>query len=155
MERLGDVARRTLAAAGPAAGGDLLAIAQAWPAVVGPAVAAAAWPHRIARDGTLHVATSSSVWAFELGRMQGEILDRLRAQVPGATPTSLRFAVGPVPAADAVPLPDGDPLPAPTESERVQASAMAATIDDADLRESVARAAAASLARARSDRRFW
>ena len=40
-------------------------------------VAANAWPARIARDGTLHVNTSSSAWAFELGQLAPTILERL------------------------------------------------------------------------------
>ena len=65
-------------------------------------VAANAWPARIARDGTLHVNTSSSAWAFELGQLAP---DDPRAAARGArrgAPKALRFAPGhlPEPAAD-------------------------------------------------------
>ena len=56
-----------------------------WPGAVGPQIARFAWPARIARDGTVHVATSDSVWAFELGQRAEEIggTFSLRA-VPGS-----------------------------------------------------------------------
>ena len=63
-EPLGGDVRRQLARLGPA--GDTVEIAAAWPAAVGRAIAANAWPARVSRDGTLHVSTSSSTWAFEL-----------------------------------------------------------------------------------------
>ena len=66
MERIGRTVERELARGGsrdaiPARRPD-----SAWPAVVGDAVARHAWPLRIARDGTLHVATASATWAQEL-----------------------------------------------------------------------------------------
>ena len=42
-----------------------------WPERSAPAIARNAWPARIARDGTLHVSTADSVWAFELGHQRG------------------------------------------------------------------------------------
>ena len=59
-----DEIRRELSRFGPAAGlGDIVA---AWPECFGAGIAANAWPARLARDGSLHVTTSSSAWAFEL-----------------------------------------------------------------------------------------
>jgi len=77
--------------------GQVAELTAAWPAAVGDAIARAAWPQRVSRDGTLVVATSSSTWAFELGRMAPEILEKLREAVPGAVPTALKFVPGPVP----------------------------------------------------------
>ena len=77
MERIGNEVKRTLAASG---GGGALALSEitaAWPSAVGDAVARQAWPQRIGRDGTLHVATSSATWAFELDRLAPEIDERL------------------------------------------------------------------------------
>jgi hypothetical protein len=48
-----------------------------WPGTVGEAIARNAWPARIARDGTVHVSTADSVWAFELGQRSKEIAERL------------------------------------------------------------------------------
>ena len=36
------------------------------------AIARNAWPLRIGRDGTLHVAAASATWAFELDRMSAD-----------------------------------------------------------------------------------
>jgi hypothetical protein len=155
MERLGDDVRKALAATGAPEAGPLTAIVEAWPAAVGDAIARAAWPARLARDGTLHVATVSSTWSFELGRLAAEIAGRLSAALGEDAPTALRFAPGRVPeppAPAAAERPAG--VPEPTASERAEAARLAAPIADADLRELVARAAAASHAAGRSNRAF-
>lgn len=155
MDRLDHQLRRELGRLGGPVDGDMVAIVRAWPGAVGETVARNAWPARLARDGTLHVNAVSSTWAFELGRLAPTILETLRAELAEAAPAGLKFAPGPVPepAADAPEdrLPD---RPEPAPAERAEAAALAAEIDDPELRELVARAAAASLARARSDRRF-
>jgi hypothetical protein len=155
MERLGEDARRLLAAAG-APGVDRLAeITNVWRDAVGAPIAHAAWPRRLAKDGTLHVATTSSTWAFELDRLSADILDRLRGALHGdQIPVALRFAPG------LVPEPSSDaPQAAPTTVQvspesRSEALRLASPIEDPELRELVSRAAAASLERARSDRGF-
>ncbi|HXY17277.1 MAG TPA: DUF721 domain-containing protein [Gaiellaceae bacterium] len=154
MRRLGDDARRLLASSGVPDPGPLDAIAAVWPAAVGSAIARSAWPRRIARDGTLHVATVSSTWAFELDRLGPEMLERLATALEGtagaAVPTSLRFAPGPVP--EPAPEPGEQPpveLAADPQS-REEGIAVASSIDDEELRGLVARAAAASLAWSRS-----
>src|SRR5215470_14218902 len=98
MERLGDDAHRLLAAAG-APGVDRLAeITKVWRDAVGAPIARAAWPRRLAKDGTLHVATVSSTWAFELDRLSADILARLSGALDDErVPSLLRFAPGPVP----------------------------------------------------------
>ena len=155
MERLGDDAGRLLAAAGAPRVDELAAVVGAWPAVVGETVARNAWPQRIARDGTLHVATTSSTWAFELGRLADEVLGRLRASLGGDVPATLRFAPGPVPEPSA-PGPDGSiEQPRPGPEEHRAAAVAAAQIADPELRTLVARAAAASLARGADDQPVW
>jgi hypothetical protein len=113
-----------------------------WPAVVGEAIARNAWPARIARDGTVHVSTADSIWAFELGQRAQEIADRLGVPklrfAPGALPEPPREA-----AAEAV-------VPTPEEEER--ARALASRIEDENLRESVQKAVRLALARERHDR---
>jgi hypothetical protein len=155
MERLGDDASRLLAAAGVPRVDALSAVVDAWPEAVGDAVARNAWPQRVARDGTLHVATTSSAWAFELGRLTPQMLEGLRRMLGSATPAALRFAPGPVPEP---PAPDPatrlSPPAAGPEERRAGAEA-ASAIGDPELRELVARAAAASLARAADDHSFW
>lgn len=157
MERIGDEVRRAFADAGDGRSRALPELVAAWPGVVGDVVARQAWPLRIGRDGTLHVATSSSTWAFELDRLAPEILDRLRA-VPGLeAPSALRFRPGPLPehGPDAALLASSAATPPPATPEiAAEAASVASAIDDPDLRELVSRAARASLARARSDQRI-
>jgi hypothetical protein len=155
VERIDKEVQRRLAASG---GGTALALAEitsAWPAAVGEAVARQAWPQRVSRDGTLHVATSSATWAFELDRLGPEIRERLSALLGELAPAKLRFKVGPIPE-PAAPDSAGSALsaePLPTTPEATsRAAALASEIDDPDLRDLVARAARASLSRGRSDR---
>jgi hypothetical protein len=156
MERLGDDARRLLAAAGAPEAGPLSGITAVWADAVGAPIARSAWPLRLARDGTLHVATVSSTWAFELDRLAPELLARLRAAVGDDAPGSIRFAVGPVPEAGAREEPPGSvDIQPPSFEARREGAALAAAISDPELRELVARAAAASLARPPADRGIW
>jgi hypothetical protein len=155
MERLGEDARRLLAGAGAPGVDELAAVTGSWRAAVGDAIARAAWPRRLARDGTLHVATTSSTWAFELDRLAPEILSRLRVELQEeGVPTALRFAPGPVPEpADATDAAAPPAIEVSPES-RSEGARLASPIEDPELRELVSRAAAASLERARSDRGF-
>jgi hypothetical protein len=156
MKRLGDDPRRLLAAAGVPAAGRLAELVRAWPAAVGEAIARNAWPQRLARDDTLHVATSSSAWAFELAHLAPDVLERLREAVPESAPAALRFAPGNVPAAGAeAESPGRVDTESPTQADRREGAAIAAAIGDVELAQLVARAAAASLARVRSDRGVW
>jgi hypothetical protein len=150
MERIGANVRRELGRFGPAAG--MSELVEAWPAVVGEAIARNAWPARLARDGTLHVATGSAAWAFELAHLEGELLGRLRAAVGEAAPARLRFALGRLPEASAEPeAVEASPI-APSATQVDEAERLASGIEDEELRATVARAAAQSLARAASGR---
>ena len=151
MERLDGSVRRALRRAGVPDAGLLAELTRVWPEAVGPAVARAAWPQRLARDGTLVVTTVSSTWAFELGRMGEEVRAKLEAALGGEAPPSLRFVTGPVPSPGAEEQPTPPPL-APSPEEEAQAASLAASIDDLGLRDAVRRALAASLAAGRSDR---
>jgi hypothetical protein len=127
--------------------GDAVA---AWPDAVGAAIAEQAWPARIARDGTLTVATSSSVWAFELTQLEATIRERLAAMLGDAGPARLRFVPGRLPERGAE-RPEGAPPPPPLEvgaEARRRGEELARPIEDEELRALVARAAATSLARA-------
>ena len=157
MERIGGEIDRELARSGSRDAIPLAAITAAWPVAVGAAVARQAWPLRLGRDGTLHVAVASSTWAHELDRLQDAILDGLRAQLADATPPAVRFAVGPIPepptSIEDAATENDPPIAVPPEVESAAAAA-ASEIDDPELRELVARAARASLVKARSDRDF-
>jgi hypothetical protein len=154
MDRLDRQVRRELGRFGPM-DGDMTAIVRVWTTAVGETVARNAWPARLARDGTLHVNTASATWAFELGSLAPTILEQLRAELGDAAPPKLRFVPGPIP--DPIAETPEQRAPTPPEivaEDRDQASRLASAIDNEELRELVARAAAASLARVRSDRSF-
>ena len=147
MERIESEVKHELARLGPS--GAIGAIADAWPAAVGETIAANAWPARVARDGTLHVAASSSTWAFELSQLASQVLERLRETLGADAPSGLRFALGHVPerlepaASTSVREP-----PRASPQQEAQAAELAAVIEDEELREMVKKAAAMSLARA-------
>ncbi len=152
LGRIGDEVGRELGRFPAAA--DMAAIVAAWPAAVGSAVARNAWPARLSRDGTLHVATSSSAWAFELTQLAGDVLARLREALPPEhVPASLRLAPGRLPEPVADPADQtSEPPPAPDPETLAEAERLAAEVGDESLRSLIARAAAASLSRASSDR---
>jgi hypothetical protein len=122
---------------------------------VGAEIARNAWPARLARDGTLHVATSSSTWAFELTQLEDDVRSRLATKLGSGVPKRLRFAPGPLPAPAAEPSgPAQRKRLVASARARLQAASLTAEIEDVELRKAVARAAAASLERAASDRSF-
>jgi hypothetical protein len=110
---------------------------------VGESVARNAWPARIGRDGTVHVNTRDSVWAFELGHRGAEIASRLGVE-------RVRFAPGPLPVHEAADVrraavrPTGDALLAAAE--------IAGPIENENLRETVQKAVGFWLVRRPSDR---
>jgi hypothetical protein len=145
-ERIGGEVVRELARFGPVAG--MTEIVRAWPAAMGEQIARNAWPARLARDGKLHVATSSSAWAFELAQLEPKLLERLAEHLRDDVPAGLRFAPGKLPE----PATTGDEDASrrgrkPTAEERGRAAELTREIEDESLRKIVAKAAAASLAR--------
>jgi hypothetical protein len=141
VERLSDTVRVELGRFGDA--GDLGEILDRWVDAVGEGIARNAWPSRIARDGTLHVNTADSVWAFELSHQAPEVAVRLG--VP-----AIRFAPGPLAVEDR-----STPAPAfaePSEDDLRDAAGIAAPIADENLRKTVEKAVGLSLASGRSGR---
>lgn len=116
-------------------------VLERWVAAVGVGIARNAWPARIARDGTVHVNTADSVWAFELGHRAAEIAAKLEA-------TGVRFAPGPLPEPDEERV---EPTVETTPEDDERARAIASTITDEKLRESVQKAVSFGLARGRDD----
>jgi hypothetical protein len=151
MERIGRNVRSELGRFGPA--GGMAEIVAAWVTVVGDSIAANSWPARLARDGTLHVSVSSSPWAFELAQLEPEIAARLAHALGEDRPRRLRFAPGPLPESGAGNVrKEGRISPRPSADDQAAAAKIAAPVRDSELRELISRAAAASLARASSDR---
>ena len=118
-------------------------VVEAWPGAVGEAIARNAWPSRIGRDGTLHVNTADSLWAFELGHRSSEIAGRLGVE-------SIRFAPGPLAAAEAAP-PRQRPVE-PSQEEAAEAARVAADVGDENLRKTIEKVVGLSLARSRANR---
>jgi predicted nucleic acid-binding Zn ribbon protein len=146
LERLGDDVRTELRRFGPAAG--MAEVVAAWPAAVGDEIARNAWPARISRDGTLHVHATSSAWAFELGQLAPTIFARLLEALGDEAPAALRFVAGNVPETAPAEAATGARQPAePGPHERAAAAELTSAIEDEQLREVIARAVAASLAK--------
>jgi len=150
MDRVGDAVGRELGRFGPAAG--MAPVVEAWPAAVGDVIARNAWPARLARDGTLHVNTTDSIWAFELKSRAEEI----RARLGEHAPPRLAFTPGPIPEPVEPAFEGTEKAPLEPGPEHVaQADSLVRVIRDEELRKVVAKAAALSLAKAADDRSFW
>ena len=143
MEPVGDQIRAELSRVGADSGAAEDAVT-AWPAAVGDEIARNAWPARTQPDGTLVVHVRDAIWGFELTQRAGEISERL----PGRP--RLRFTPGPVPETVSEPPPPAPPEVSPEQAR--EAAQLAAGIVDPELRESVAKAIKAALARAPHDR---
>jgi hypothetical protein len=147
VRKLGDEVKRELARFGPEA--EMPELVEAWPGVVGDTIARNAWPGRIARDGTLHIHTADSVWAFELTSRGPEIAARLGVE-------RIKFAAGPLPEPAVEPPEDPFETPLePSEGALAEGARVAAAIEDENLRKLVARAAALSLETVSDDRSVW
>jgi hypothetical protein len=142
VEPVGDQIRVELSRVGADSGaGDAVT---AWPSAVGEEIARNAWPARTQPDGTLVVHVRDAIWGFELTQRAAEIAARL----PGRP--RLRFTPGPLPETTT-----GQPSPPVVEASPEQAreaAELTAGIVDPNLRESVAKAIKAALARAPNDR---
>ena len=127
-ERIGDAVKRELGRFGR--GGAIAEIVEVWPQAVGESIA----------RNELHA---------RIGLLESDIRGRLAAALGKSAPESLRFAPGRLPEAPREAAEKGPIAPVePRAAEQLEAERMAATIEDQNLRKVVARAAAASLARA-------
>ena len=142
MEPVGDQIREELSRVGADSGaGDAVT---AWPSAVGEEIARNAWPARTQPDGTLVVHVRDAIWGFELTQRAPEIAARL----PGHP--RLRFTPGPLP--ETTPEPPPSPVVEASPEQVREAAELTAGIVDTNLRESVAKAIKAALARAPNDR---
>src|SRR5512132_2167821 len=124
-------------------------IVRDWPDADGEQSAVKAWPARLSRDRALKVAASSSACAFELAQLEPKLRERLGEVLGETAPTALRFAPGTPPERSSAEV-ESRPRRGreATPEERELAAALAAEIEDENLREVVAKAALASLSRA-------
>jgi hypothetical protein len=142
VEPVGDQIRVELGRVGADSGaGDAVT---AWPEAVGEEIARNAWPARTQPDGTLVVHVRDAIWGFELTQRAPEIAARL----PGRP--RLRFMPGPLP--ETTPEPPPSPVVEASPEQAREADDITAGIVDPNLRESVAKAIKAALARAPHDR---
>jgi hypothetical protein len=149
MDHVGSAVARELGRFGPASG--MAPVVEAWPLAVGPEIARNAWPARLARDGTLHIHTQDSIWAFELTTRAEEIRSRLGK----AAPRKMSFAPGPLPEPPIESLGQvRERPPEPTAEHVAKAETLTRVIRDDELRKVVAKAVAASLSRDDNDRSF-
>jgi hypothetical protein len=150
MDRVGHTVKRELGRFGPAEG--MSPIVEAWPTAVGHDIARNAWPARLARDGTLHVHTADSIWAFELKSRAEDI----RARLGQLAPPKLAFAPGPLPEPGEPDVSEGArPAPEPNAEHVAKADSLTRVIRDEELRKVVAKTVALALANAPDDRSFW
>lgn len=115
-----------------------------WQEVVGIRIADRSVPRRLDPDGTLLIGVTSSVWAQELSLLSTSLCERLRSN--GHKVKGLRFAVGQVTPPRRGPErfePRYVPAPVPIPRELKQEID---AIDDENLRDIIAKAAASSLA---------
>jgi hypothetical protein len=144
--RLGELVSRVYPASEPT---ELQAIRAFgfWERAMPARVVENARPVRL-RRGTLVVHVRTSAWAQELSFLQHQILDSIQKHAPDAGVRDIRIRVGPVPdtgraRASKGPAPQA-PIRKPTNLPEDVARALA-TVQDDDLRDAIARAAASSL----------
>lgn len=90
-EALSDVLRRYLDQKGLAPRVEQAAVLEAWPDLVGPAVAGATRPLAVAADGTLFVAVRTPAWMAELAMMEREILVAVNRASPRVPISRIRW----------------------------------------------------------------
>ncbi len=128
----------------------LTAVRAAWVEASGPGTVNHAYPIRRSRVGVVTVACADAVWAQELNLQSDELMGRLAALLdnPDAV-AGLRFVVAdhalPTPAPTA---PRRGPVPDPAPAAEALGRQAAEVIEDLELRDLVARAAARSIDRA-------
>ncbi len=92
-EPIGALVARVLEDIGASDSARVLRIAERWEQAVGAGIAAHCRPTAL-RGGLLEVSVDSSVWCQQLQLRGPEILEALRAALPGDAPSELWFRVG-------------------------------------------------------------
>ncbi len=142
IEPLGAVLQRDTALRVPASVETSPIAYRDWEGAVGSRIAARARPVRIER-GVLFVRTATATWAQELALLADPILAQLRAR--GIAVEALRFRVGPVEAPERPPARDEVRTEPPAVPLPPEVRAQLARVEDPELREAIAYAAAKNL----------
>jgi hypothetical protein len=100
LTRLRDALERWAPVSGARTRDPLALVAAGWTQIAGEDVAKHSRPTRLT-GSTLTVTTRSNAWSHQLSLLSEEILSALRARLPDAAVTQLRFRVGRVHAPDA------------------------------------------------------
>lgn len=129
------------------------AVAAGWAELVGPRIAAHAWPLEL-RDGALTVAVSDSAWLQQLSFLRAELVVRLRAKLPDCEVEAIRLVAAARArqarvSAETLRLPDAELLivaPAERDQAERRADAELPSLPDGELRHAIVSARAAQLA---------
>jgi predicted nucleic acid-binding Zn ribbon protein len=97
--RVSDLLEEVLASQGLGTVTWMVRLSAAWPEIVGPLLAAKTSPARL-RNGVLTVLVHDHAWAQELHLRKPALLDRINGILEGGKAMDIRFAVGPLPAAE-------------------------------------------------------
>lgn len=112
-------------------------LAQEWPLIVGPQIAAHSRPDHI-RFKKLFLVVESSVWLQHLTFLKPALLEKLHDAVGAQTVTEIVLRVGEVPQPSYQHTPDAaspPSAPEPSPADRARAEAMTASVTDPELRE--------------------
>lgn len=97
--RVSDLLEEVLASHGLGTITWMVRLSAAWPEIVGPLLAGKTSPVRL-RNRVLTVLVHNHAWAQELHLRKPALLDRINGILEGGKATDIRFAVGPLPAAE-------------------------------------------------------
>ena len=117
-------------------GGGVLARLKAdWPAVVGAELAAATWPHALARDGVLKLRVAATI-ALDLQHRAPLLIERINLYLGRSAIARLVLVQGPLP----LPASPGPAPPPPLAADDVRAiEQQLAAITDPELRAALIR----------------
>jgi hypothetical protein len=123
--RVSDILEEVLSAQGLRSVTWMVRLREAWPEIVGPHLSGKTSPDRM-KNRVLTVLVRNHAWAQELQLGKPLLLARINEILEDEKAEDIRFAVGPLPSAEAgepVEPPLGEPLPSAAEPEGMSAVA--------------------------------
>lgn len=97
--RISDLLEEVLSAQGLRSVTWMVRLSSAWPEIVGPLLAGKTSPVKL-RNRVLTVLVHNHAWAQELQLRKPDLLERINGILEGGMALDIRFAVGPLPAAE-------------------------------------------------------